>query len=318
MAGLCLFWVYHDIDFKSLIQGWAHINWWLMALSVVLQFLAYTCVAWEWQLLLTPVGALPLRQAIQAVFSGRFANDALPLQLGYLVRAALAARWLNVKILSIFPSLIVERLWDGVWIAAGIGMIAMFLPLPAEARHAADVLGVIVVMGTITTVCAVVYRGQNNNREAAQTTCFKWKPLQWLQLALRQLVDGVRDISRPGLLGAVSGLALLRVLTQATAFLALLWAYRLQLPLPVGLAAFLVGYLGLCIPSTPAGTGMFQLFVVAGLTFFGVSKTAAAGFALAAFFVTTVPLAVAGFFAFAQSGLHLREVRDEMGRWKQS
>ena len=113
-------------------------------------------------------------------------------------------------------------------------------------------------------------------------------------------------------------LSLLKLGIQAAAFLGFLAACGLHLPLAIGLAAFLAGYLGTCVPSTPAGTGMFQLFVVAALTFFGVGKSTAAGFALTAFVAITAPLAVAGFFALAQSGLRLRQVRAEAGKLKNS
>lgn len=313
VAGGCLFWVFHDIQLHQFLRGMAHIRWWRMALCVILEFLAYFCVAWEWQLLLRPAGTLPLRRAAQAVFAGRFANDALPLQLGYLVRALLAARWMGVGLVAIFPSLIVERLWDGLWLAAGIGLAALCLPLPPSVLRAADVLGILVLAGTVATVLVVLFAGKSDEDHPAQTHS-DWKLVRRIQAAIQRLAGGVRDIGRSGFLPAVLGLSLLKLGLQAAAFLGLLWAYGLYLPVSVGLAVFLVGYLGVCVPSTPAGTGMFQLFVVTGLTLFGVSKSVAAGFALVAFVAITAPLAVAGFFALAQSGLRLRQVRAEAGK----
>jgi len=131
---------------------------------------------------------------------------------------------------------------------------------------------------------------------------------------LGDLTEGVRGIGRSGLMVAVAVLALLKLVAQALSFLSLLWAYNLPLPLVAGLAVFLAGYLGTCIPSTPAGTGMFQLFVVAALTVLGIAKPVAAGFALAAFVAWTVPLAAAGFFAFAHTGLRLHEIQGAAGR----
>ena len=46
VAGVCLFWVFHDIHPRQLVDGMAHIRWWLWILCVGLQFLAYLCVAW--------------------------------------------------------------------------------------------------------------------------------------------------------------------------------------------------------------------------------------------------------------------------------
>jgi glycosyltransferase 2 family protein len=314
VAAGCLFWVFHDIQWKPFMRSLAHIHWWRMAWSVNLEFLAYFCVAWEWQLLLRPSGSLPLWRTAQAVFAGRFANDALPLHLGYLVRALLAARWMGVGLVAIFPSLIVERLWDGLWLAAAIGLAAICLPLPVPVLRAAEILGALVLAGTAATAFLVL-RGESGIQSPAKTNT-GWKPVRQVRLAIQRLAGGVRDIVRSGLLPAVLILSLLKLGLQAAAFLGLLWAYGLYLPVPVGLAVFLVGYLGVCVPSTPAGTGMFQLFVVTGLTIFGVGKSVAAGFALVAFVAITAPLAVAGFFALAQSGLRLRQIRVEAAKFK--
>lgn len=310
IAGACLFWVFHGIHLRQLLGGMIHIRWWLWIVCMALQFLAYLCVAYEWQFLLRPTGRLPLKRAAQAVLAGRFANDVLPFQLGYLVRAALAARWLKVNVVSVFPSLIVERLWDGIWLAAGIGLLGLMLPLPPDVRRAGNIFGGMVLAGAAATALVVLRRSRARvTPEHMIQTNSPTSPIQRARLAFRRLTDGVRDIVRPGLLAPILGLSLLKLGIQAMAFLGFLWAYNFRLPLPAGLAVFLVGYLGICVPSTPAGTGMFQLFVVAGLTLFGISKSFAAGFALVAFISITVPLAVAGSFALAQTGLRLRGVR---------
>lgn len=315
VAGACLFWVFHGIHLEEFLRGMARIHWERVALCLLLEFLAYFCVAWEWQWLLRPAGWLPLRRAAQAVFAGRFANDVLPFQLGYFVRAFLAARWMNVDVMSVFPSLIVERLWDGIWLTAGIGLVALILPLPPAALRAADVLGAIVLAGTAATVMIVLRGGQTSAHGPAQADS-GWKFFRRGRLAFRRLTDGVRAIGRSGLLPGIAGLSLLKLAIQAAAFLGLLWAYGLALPVSVGLAVFLAGYLGICIPSTPAGAGVFQFSVAGGLMLFHVHKSIAAGFALAAFVIITVPLAVAGFFALGQSGLRLRQVREEAGKLK--
>lgn len=274
-----------------------------------LQFPAYFCVAYEWQLLLRPAGRLALKRTAQAVLAGRFANDVLPLQLGYLVRAALAARWMNIPVVSIFSSLIVERLLDGIWLAFGIGLVALSLPLPPPVLRAANVFGAMVLVGVVATVL-VAFRRSKTGAVASKPMDSPTGLIQRIRLAFRRLTDGVQDIVRSGLLAPILGLSLLKLCIQAAAFLGFLWAYNLHLPVLAGVAVFLVGYLGMCVPSTPAGTGMFQLFVVAGLALFGIDKSVAAGFALATFISITVPLAVAGCLALAQSGLRLRLLRD--------
>jgi uncharacterized membrane protein YbhN (UPF0104 family) len=103
---------------------------------------------------------------------------------------------------------------------------------------------------------------------------------------------------------------------QAVAILVLLRAFDIELSVGAGLVVFVAGYLASCVPSLPAGTGLFQLFVVGVLEFFGVARPVAASFSLVSFVTLTAPPALAGFLALAQSGLTLRQIRREAGDLK--
>src|SRR5208282_3259705 len=108
----------------------------------------------------------------------------------------------------------------------------------------------------------------------------------------------------------------LRLVVQAVAILVLLRAFDIKLSLGAGLVVFVAGYLAACVPSLPAGTGLFQLFVVGVLEFFEVGKPVAASFSLVSFVTLTAPPALAGYFALAHSGLTLRQIRREAGDLK--
>jgi hypothetical protein len=126
----------------------------------------------------------------------------------------------------------------------------------------------------------------------------------------------VREIGRSWRGLAAFGLSFVKFAVQALAFLCLLWAYGFRFPFFVQVAVFLIAYVGISMPSTPASIGVFQVFCIAGLEMVHVPKPVAAGFALLAFVVLTLPLSVAGFFAMAQSGLTLRQIRTEAREWK--
>ncbi len=92
----------------------------------------------------------------------------------------------------------------------------------------------------------------------------------------------------------------------------MIWAYGLQTPVWTGVAIFLIAYLGITVPSTPASVGVFQFFSVLGLELFGISKTTASGLSLVAFVVLTAPLAAAGFLAVMRSGMKWHHLRAQL------
>ena len=315
IAGGCLYWVFHDLQFSELARSFRAIIWWWILPAIILDLLSYVCAAWEWQLLLQPIGRLSLWQTTKAIFAGRFANDVLPVHAGYVIRVYLAARWLGRGLAAVIPSLLIERLFDGLWLAIGIGLVALFFPLPLQMARAGAVLGGVILAGALAVTWMIVRKkGEVPGQTAPAPT---WgRPLRHLYFLFHDLENGIRSIGKSGLLLAALGLSVLKLVLQALSLIAVLQAYGFDFSVWVDLAVFMITYIGISLPSTPASLGVFQLFCVAGLCFFGVPKPIASSCALVAYLVLTAPLAIAGFVAVAQSGLTLRQVRQEIAQWK--
>lgn len=311
----CLYWVFHDIHLGEFVQSLARIDWWWVPLAVVLDLLVYVCAAREWQLLLKPVGHLSMGLTLKALFVGRFANDVLPVHAGYVLRVYLASRWLGRGLATVIPSLLIERLFDALWLALGIGFTTLFFPLPKDFARTGEVLGGMLLLG-IAVVGWTILRNGRAAKASRGGRLARSKLVVKARAFIHRLGEGLRGIGRSQLLWAALALSVLKLVLQGLSFLALVQAYNFPFPLRVKLAVFLIAYIGLSMPSTPAALGVFQLVCAAGLHFFGVSKSEASGFALLAYVVLTVPLAVAGLVAVMRSGLTWRQIRAEVGSWK--
>lgn len=315
IAAACLYWVFHDINLHDLLQPLREVRWWMIAPAVVLDLLVYVCGAWTWQLLLRPVGKASILHATQAVFAGRFANDVLPVHVGYVVRIFLMSRWLQTKFTSVVPSLLVERLLDGIWLALGIGIAAIFFPLPPKISHVAELWAGIIVFGLVIGTW-IVFRKRSTTTQTSRGI-YRWQWVQKVRDSGGHILDEVRKIGRSHVLFGALAVSLLKFFVQCLAFLLVLWAYGLRFPVQVQLAIFIVAYVGMSIPSTPASVGVFQLFCIAGLEVFHVAKPVATGFSLLAFVVLTLPLSIAGFIALGQSGVTLKQIKGEASSWRE-
>jgi glycosyltransferase 2 family protein len=314
IAAACLYWIFHDIRFSDLLRSMVGIDWWWVPLAVVLDLLVYICAAWEWQLLLRPVGRLSLRQALQAVFAGRFANDVLPVHAGYIIRVYLASRWSGNTAAAVIPSLFIERLFDVLWLALGIGLTTLFFPLPKKFARTGEVLSGVILLAVV----AVVWTSAHKKKAAGEQkdgNVSRWKTVVRARAFVARMAQGLRAIGRSRLILAALGLSILKLLLQILAFLCLLRAYTFSFSLWVQLAVFLISYIGISMPSTPAGMGVFQFVCAAGLRFLGIPKPMASGFALLAYVVLNAPLSIAGFIAVTRSGLSLHQMRQAVGEW---
>lgn len=314
IAAACLYWVFHDVNLRELLQPLREVRWWMIAPAVVLDLFVYVCGAWAWQLLLRPVGKVSIARATQAVFAGRFANDVLPVHVGYVVRIFLVSRWLGTKFTTVVPSLLVERLLDGIWLALGIGIAAIFLPLPPTISHIAEVWAGIIVFGLVIGIW-IVFR---KHEAKPKTTGHRRRWIEKTSESASHMLEQVRSIGRSSVLAGALGVSLLKLVVQCLAFLLVLWAYGLRFPIAEQLAIFIVAYVGMSIPSTPASVGVFQVFCIAALEVFHVAKPVATGFSLLAFVVLTLPLSVAGFIALGQSGVTLKQIKTEAGKMREN
>jgi hypothetical protein len=315
IAAVCLYWVFHDLDLHELLQPLRKVHWWMIAPAVLLNLLVYVCGAWVWQLLLRPVGKVSLARAIQAVFAGRFANDVLPVHVGYVVRLFLMSQWLQTKFTSVVPSLLVERLLDGIWLALGIEIAAIFFPLPPNISRLAEIWAGIIVFGLIAGGWIVCRKRKASTKTPTGLNRLSW--IQKLRASSIHVLEEVRAIGRSHVLIGALAVSLLKFVVQCLAFLFVLWAYGFRFPIHVQLAIFSIAYVGMSIPSTPASIGVFQVFCIAGLEVFHVAKPVATGFSLLAFVVLTLPLSIAGFIALGQSGVTLKQIRGEVNTWRE-
>ncbi len=304
LAAAGLIWVLRDFQPGQLRELIANLDWRWIAPAVLCEVMSYVCQGARWRLLLKPLGDLTTLRATQAIYAGLFTNEILPMRLGELVRAYLASRWMAAKFVAVIPSMVVERLFDGLWLAAGIGLTALFAPLPKDLIRAADALavGVIIAAGVL---CYFVLRPPSAKRFSTGT-------LRFVSSLLEKLSGGLQGMARTREFYLSLAGSLLPLTFQAMAFWLVTLGCGLQLSFWIGVAVFLIVRLGTAIPGGPANVGSYQFFTVVGLTLFGVDKSAATGFSLVVFALLTLPLLLLGFAAMSASGTSLLRIRREV------
>jgi glycosyltransferase 2 family protein len=266
-------------------------------------------------MLLEPVGKINLLQAMQAIYAGLFTNEVLPMRPGEFVRSYIASRWMGAGFVTILPSIILERLFDGVWIAMGIGLAAIFAPLPEDLIEAGETFGAVVALFVALFIYLVLRRPRpRHGGRAADRGLPRWKPLRAIARLFKRLSEGLREASRTKEFYLAFVLSLPFLALQAITLWLIMLGYGLRLSFWVGVAVYVIVGLGTALPNTPGNVGSYQFFAVLGLTLFGVDKTSATGFSLVAFTLISLPLLIIGFLALSRSGMSLAAIREELHR----
>lgn len=309
LAGAGLIWALHGVQPAKLLSQSSHINWWWFALALVCDVASYVCQGARWRLLLKPVGEVTTLQSTQAIYAGLFTNEILPMRMGELVRAYLMSRRTAARFVAVIPSMVAERLFDGVWLAAGIGLVAIFTPLPKNLLAAGDALGVIAGAAAGLFLWFAFRRPVTGKDRRLPD----WKLTRAVSGLLVKISESLRGIGRARAFYLSFAYSLALLILQTLAFWLAMRGYGVRLSFWAGAAVYLIVHLGTAIPNAPANVGSYQFFTVLGLTLFDVDKTLATSFSLIVFALLTLPLLLIGFVAFSRSGITLASIRRDVG-----
>ena len=314
IALACLVWVFYDIHIGKLWDDVTHINWWLAILGIAFDILSYVSQGVRWEFLIRPIGKVSWLKATQAVYTGLFTNEIIPMRFGEMVRAYLVSRWISKSFVTILPSMFVERLFDGIWLAIMAGITVILVPLPKDIVDSADILGIAVIIATALFVYVVI-RKRKALEKKANIKPPRWKLLGFINRFIEHLISGLQDIgfSRSFYMSFI--VSFLIPALQAISFWLVIKAYSIQLSFWAGAIVFLIVHIGTAIPNAPANVGTYQFFCVVGLTLFGVEKTLATGFSLVVFIILTIPIWALGFLALSQSGTTLYKIRSQISHF---
>jgi glycosyltransferase 2 family protein len=310
----CLVWVFHDLDVHAFLRDIAGISWTLVGFAVAADIGSYVCQAARWVLLLRPLGRLSLLRATQAIYIGLFTNEILPLRAGEIVRTLLVARWLPARPARVLASIAVERLFDGIWLAAAIGLAALFVPLPRRVLEAEEILAAALVVALGVVAWVVVSPGTRGAVGGPGSPPRHPIARAWGQL--RPLAASVREIGRSRQALAAFGISSLALAFQVLAFWLVMRACGLPLSLGAGAIVLLIVHAGTALPNAPSNLGTYQLFTVVGLAIFGVEKQAASAFSVVVFVILTVPLWALGVVALGQTGANLAGLREQVAAFR--
>lgn len=241
---------------------------------------------WRWLL----GGGLPYWRAFHILNVAYFANGILPLRLGELARAYLAAQGdTSIPPMKTLSTVVVERLLDVLAVLILLGLALLYTPLPDALRAPALLFAPLVLIGFAILVALASMRD---------------RALRWTSLiATRTGVDRRLDLT------AFAGQFLdgLQPLTQPSAFAGALlltagsWAFSVASGYVLMLAFYPQGDIGatllftaaasfaVAVPAVPGNLGTYEASVWVGLAAMGYGE----------------PLATATAFAITIHGMNL-------------
>jgi uncharacterized protein (TIRG00374 family) len=285
----------------------ANLFWWFAGVAGGVCAIALRAV--RWRILLRPLGVVPFAPAFSATAIGFGATAVLPLRIGEIVRPALLARSTGLGLSPTLSSVVLERLFDMLFVVLCFLLLSVVYPVPATMRQGAIVLAAVAVGGFAVLVVA--------ERQRAATERLVASVLRWLPGRAADVLRPVID----GFLQGLSGVADVATVGRVAVYSAYLWgmnglpfvfallALDIDAPLlPAGLATLVIVAAAVFLPQGPGFVGTWQLGCVTALGLFGVPREQAVGFSLLTWLLQMVVSVGTGAVCLAREDLSVRQL----------
>lgn len=242
--------------------------------------------AWRWRFLLSPLGKVGYRHAFAYTCVGYFANTLLPMRLGDVARAYLAATALRLPRLATLGSVVTERMADGLTILVVAGGLGVVVLDPSKIAYMELWVALAVASGVAVVGLGALVIGR---RQAVRALV----PARVCEFVAR-LVLGAEAVRSPKGAATAVGSTLAAYACAVGAMIAVAGSVGLHLT-PIQ-AAFAMSWIALstAIPAAPGSVGTYEFVGVSVLTLLGQDPASALAAVILLHVLGTMPVSLVG------------------------
>jgi hypothetical protein len=246
---------------------------------------------------------------------GYFINNIFPFRLGEISRAIFMGASIKVNPGQILSSIFIERILDLLILAFFLLIMLPQVVGMVWIKTTAWIILVLMVIGLVVLFLIILNSSKVESileKLGKKSNFFKRLVIPFFI----SLLDGLMSLKNPkqffiGLLGVLGSW-----LVSFIQFSILLSMFAQNTEWWWGAFANTILALGVALPSAPAGLGIYESSVVAGLKLFNIDESIALAFAIVMHVSQFVLIAGLGLFALMRDGLSMRSLFSELLKFK--
>ena len=313
-----LWWAFKDQDFAKIVAEVKLANpFWFLAAAAAATMVFWPR-AWRWKTLLEPVSpGTTFRSRFRATCIGFMGNNLLPARVGEFARVFALSRMERVPIVRGLGSLVIERLFDAVFV---VGLLFVALSLPgvpdistvrgANWTAIANTLAILIAIAFVLGILLVLFPQRSVavfERYVARLLPKSFR--RPIVDALEAFLSGLAVLRSPKLIAITTFQSLALWLFNAVGFYLGFKAFGIDVPFSGALLLQSVIALAVSVPSGPGFFGLFEggaLVVLHQLYHIETERVLAfaIGFHLGGF----IPVTLMGLYFAWRLGISLKEV----------
>jgi len=305
VSALLLFLAARNVQFGEVLPLLRRANFFYLALAGSCAVLAIWLRAGRWRYLIPDSDRIKTGSLFTATMIGFMGNNLLPLRIGDLARAYIAARKTNTTASAMLATVVVERLLDVFAILAMLSVIFFHMPLP---RWIGNGFLIMLALGAVAWVALL---SMNRLSDVIGGWISRWIPERH-QGRLREFIEaffaGLAAMRNKRNLAIATLLSIPIWTAYALGTYAALKACAIDVPFSASWVVLAFVGIGVSLPSAPGFVGTFQFFTVAALALFSVDQQSAFGFSLLHHLSQYIPVTLFGWILLIKEQMSLGDL----------
>ncbi len=304
ISAVGLFIAFRGIEWNNFLHELSSINLYWYIAGMLGMILILLIRGLRWRIFLLPMGEFSAIKLYKGTIAGFFTNYVLPFRIGEVVRAYVTGQYINKKGAVLLPSIVIERMIDGVSFFLFVVIFSLFIDLPLSDKQILIVR--ILLIGILVLFVIVIYlyyRLRHKITEFLEKKEGKvavfFKDLHLGMQSLYKVKHPVKIIIYSFSIWFVTGLTYWAGIKACHLELGFIEAYILMATAMIAIA----------IPAAPGFVGTFHAAMVATLVALNIDKSTAASYAFLQHLIGLIPICVFGFIHFLEANVSLKDIR---------
>lgn len=315
-------WIFRKVKFSDLTADFVGFDFiWLLPALAIYMF-GYLIRGYRWVVLLSPIKKCSYGSLFPTLLIGFMANNVLPARAGEFIRAHLNGKKENISRSASLGTILLERVFDGLAMLLILGG-AVTLRHPSSNAFSQSIEGpaklASILFGTVFLLFFAMILFKNRTIQVMDylISHAPRKYQQPLEHISHAFLDGLRILRNAWESIQVLVTSLAAWTCEFSAYYLIGIGFHLS-PEPVHFhsAALLMAItnLGLMVPSTPAGVGVFESVGGKLLSIYLIPDHTALAYIVTVHLLVFLPITLLGYYHLNKEGLTLKSIQAEKAK----
>jgi uncharacterized protein (TIRG00374 family) len=306
-----------NLNFNEFTEALRDADYWWLVPGVAVYFLAVAARTWRWHFMLRHIKDVPLYPLFRIVCIGYMGNNIYPARAGEILRSHVLKREQGIRMTASLPTVIIERLFDGLTMLAFVFVAFPFVRFDSDALAGYQTLIVVLtLMFVVALGMFLVLAAKPAWTRAIYVRLVHYLlPPRFHNAVLdgaEHFMAGFQSLARGREVFLIFGTSILVWLFETMKYWFVMQAFHFEVSFFTLMLMNGVVNLATTIPGLPGHWGTFDLPGIAILMAAGVPKETAASYTLVLHVALWLPVTLLGAFYLWRSHISLSEARDDM------